>query len=68
MLLKDLGKILLAVSSISFALAFVWLAWLIKSYPLSFDLIGICKIWGGWILLWLLITGGGFILLTVERP
>ncbi len=65
--LRDLGKVLLAVSGITFVLVFVRLAWLVKSYALGFDLLGIWRIWGGWILLWLLITGGGFVLLTVKR-
>jgi hypothetical protein len=65
--LRDVGKVLLAVSGIVFTLVFARLAWLAKSYGLGFDLLGIWKVWGGWIFLWLLITGGGFFLLTVRR-
>ena len=67
MVSKDFGRALLAVSGVAFTLAFVRLAWLAKFYPLGFELFGIWRIWGGWILLWLVITGGGFILLNVKR-
>ncbi len=67
MFLRDLGKVVLTVSGVILVLVFVRLAWLAKSYPLGFDLLGIWNMWGGWILLWLLITGGGFILFTVKR-
>lgn len=74
MVLRDLGKLLLAVSTITFVCVFVWLAWLIwpaksasESTQVGFYLPGVWSMWGGWILLWLLITGTGLALLTVKR-
>lgn len=68
MVLRDIGKMLLGVSLMTFILVIARLVLIAKSYPVGFDLLGILKIWAVWILLWLLITGSGFVLLAVKRP
>jgi hypothetical protein len=65
---KDIGKALLSFGVITVILVFARLAWLARSYPLGFDLVGIWKTWGGCIVLWVLITGGCVVLLVIKRP
>ena len=65
---RDLGKLFLAVSGMTFVTVLARLAWAAGSYQIGFYLPGIWKMWGGWILLWLLITVVGLVLFLVKRP
>jgi len=61
---RTIGIVLLAISGIAFIVVFSRLAWLIRTYSIGFDLFGLARMWGGWIVLWLLTIGTGLFLLT----
>ncbi len=68
MVTRESGKILLAISGLMFFFVFVRLGYAAIPHSVGFDLLGLWKIWRGWILLWLLLTAAGFTLLAVKRP
>ncbi len=68
MVTRDLGKLLLALSGIVFIFVVVRLGYILTSYSVGFDLLGIWKSWRGWIMVWLLVTAAGFTLLALKRP
>jgi hypothetical protein len=65
---RNLGITLLSMSGVAFVIVCARLVWFAKSYTLGFDLPGIWRMWGRWILHWLLIATSGLALLRWRRP